>query len=84
MERALRPDGFGGDPSPYFLETISAVFDHAAEFDVIHSHLEWWSLSLGRVLDVPARERQTPRYLYPGYFHVTFPFWCASSAYPRA
>ena len=53
VERALRPDGFGGDPSPYFLETLATVFDHAAEFDVIHSHLEWWSLALGRVLPVP-------------------------------
>jgi glycosyltransferase involved in cell wall biosynthesis len=53
VDRALRPDGFGDDPSPYFLETLAAVFDHAAEFDVIHSHLEWWSLSLGRVIQVP-------------------------------
>jgi glycosyltransferase involved in cell wall biosynthesis len=53
VERALRPEGFGGDPSPYFLETLATVFDHASEFDVIHSHLEWWSLALGRVLPVP-------------------------------
>lgn len=51
---ALRPTGFGGDPGPHLLETLTKVLDHAGEFDVIHSHLEWWSLILGRVLPMPA------------------------------
>jgi glycosyltransferase involved in cell wall biosynthesis len=43
VARALRSDGYSGDPSPWFYATIRAVLDRAAEFDVIHSHLEWAS-----------------------------------------
>ncbi len=50
---ALRPDGYTGDPMPYFLETMRSVLDHATEFDLIHSHLEWASLLLARVSPVP-------------------------------
>ena len=53
VEAALRPSGFGDDPSPYFLETLAAVFTRGREFDVVHSHLEWWSLALARGLAVP-------------------------------
>ncbi|MBI2777069.1 MAG: glycosyltransferase family 4 protein [Chloroflexi bacterium] len=53
VPKALRPAGFGGDPSPQFLETIEAILDRAGEFDVIHSHLEWWSVALARLLPVP-------------------------------
>lgn len=53
VEAALRPSGFGEDPSPYFLETLAAVFAHGREFDVVHSHLDWWSLALARALAVP-------------------------------
>ncbi len=53
VDRALRPDGFGGDPSPWFLATMNDVLAHEREFDVIHSHLEWWSLTLARVMRVP-------------------------------
>jgi glycosyltransferase involved in cell wall biosynthesis len=53
IDAALRPAGFGDDPSPYFLETLNAVFDRGTEFDVVHSHLEWWSLALARGLAVP-------------------------------
>ncbi|HEX5591445.1 MAG TPA: glycosyltransferase family 4 protein [Candidatus Limnocylindrales bacterium] len=53
VPEALRPAGFGGDPAPHFLETIQALLDHASEFDVIHSHLEWWSILLARVVPVP-------------------------------
>jgi glycosyltransferase involved in cell wall biosynthesis len=50
---ALRPEGYMGDPMPYFLATMRAVLDHASEFDLIHSHLEWSSLLLARVSPVP-------------------------------
>ena len=53
VERALRPAGFGGDPSPWFLATLHSVLDRARDFDLIHSHLEWWSLTLARVSPVP-------------------------------
>ena len=53
VDEALRPAGFGDDPSPYFLETLNAVFARGADFDVVHSHLEWWSLALPRGLQVP-------------------------------
>ncbi|MEW5992207.1 MAG: glycosyltransferase family 4 protein [Chloroflexota bacterium] len=53
VDEALRPAGFGDDPSPYFLETLDAVFARGSEFDVVHSHLEWWSLALPRGLRAP-------------------------------
>jgi glycosyltransferase involved in cell wall biosynthesis len=53
IEAALRPSGFGGDPSPYFLQTLAAVLARGREFDVVHSHLEWWSLAMARALTVP-------------------------------
>ena len=36
VARALRPDGFRGDSSPWFYATIRAVLDRARDFDVIH------------------------------------------------
>lgn len=53
VPEALRPQGFRGDPLPYFLATMTSVLDHADEFDLIHSHLEWSSLLLARVAPVP-------------------------------
>ena len=53
VERALRPEGYTGDPMPYMLLTMDSVLDHALEFDLIHSHLEWASLLLARVSPVP-------------------------------
>ena len=50
---ALRPEGYTGDPMPYFLATMRAVLDRASDFDLIHSHLEWASLLLARVSPVP-------------------------------
>jgi len=50
---AMRPLGFGGDPGPYFMATMREVIDRADEFDVVHSHLEWWNLLLAQVLPVP-------------------------------
>jgi glycosyltransferase involved in cell wall biosynthesis len=52
IPKALRPAG-GGDPSGYMLATMIAVLDQEAEFDVIHSHLEWSSVLLARATHVP-------------------------------
>ena len=53
VPEALRPAGFGGDPSPWFLSTILAVLERAREFDVIHSHVEWYSPIISKVSPVP-------------------------------
>jgi glycosyltransferase involved in cell wall biosynthesis len=53
VDRALRPAGVEADSSGWFLSTVQQVLDHADEFDVIHSHLEWWSLPLARVSATP-------------------------------
>ncbi|MBA3236008.1 MAG: glycosyltransferase family 4 protein [Chloroflexi bacterium] len=53
VPNALRPAGYDGDAAPWFYLTIQAVLDRAAEFDIIHSHLEWASCLLSRVSPVP-------------------------------
>jgi glycosyltransferase involved in cell wall biosynthesis len=54
VDRALRPAGIESDASGWFATTVKMVIDQAAEFDVIHSHLEWWSIPLARLSPVPA------------------------------
>jgi glycosyltransferase involved in cell wall biosynthesis len=53
VDRALRPAGVESDSSGWFLTTVQAVMDRISEFDVIHSHLEWWSIPLARMSSVP-------------------------------
>jgi glycosyltransferase involved in cell wall biosynthesis len=53
VERALRPEGYMGEPMPYMLATMRSVLDRASEFDLIHAHLEWANLMLARVSPVP-------------------------------
>ena len=53
VETALRPAGIEGDSGGWFSKTVEIVNAHATEFDVIHSHLEWWSLPLARISPVP-------------------------------
>ncbi len=53
VEEALRPSGYSADPSPWFYLTIQEVLDRAAEFDIIHSHLEWANFLLARVSPIP-------------------------------
>jgi glycosyltransferase involved in cell wall biosynthesis len=56
VPRALWPAGFGGDPSGWFVSTIQSVLARAVEFDVVHSHLEWYSpllAGLGASAGVP-------------------------------
>lgn len=50
---ALRPAGIESEGDQWFRATISAVQERSAEFDVIHSHLEKWSLPLARASRVP-------------------------------
>lgn len=53
VPEALRPAGYVGDPLPWFHLTMREVVDRAADFDIIHSHLEWASLILARVSPIP-------------------------------
>ena len=53
VPEALRPAGYTGDTLPYMQRTLHEVLARASEFDLIHSHLEWMSLLLARVTDVP-------------------------------
>ncbi len=51
-EAVWRSD-FVGDPAPWFNATVQRVLDHATEFDLIHSHIEWYSPLLARAAPVP-------------------------------
>lgn len=53
VPRALRPTGHGGDISGYMVTTMLEVLDREREFDLIHSHLEWYSLALQRATTRP-------------------------------
>jgi glycosyltransferase involved in cell wall biosynthesis len=53
VDRALRPAGIEGDAGGWFTSTVKQVVEQAADFDVVHSHLEWWSLPLARMAPVP-------------------------------
>src|SRR5215213_2570070 len=53
VDAALRPAGVEGDAGGWFASTVKQVLEQASEFDVIHSHLEWWSVPLGRMSPVP-------------------------------
>jgi glycosyltransferase involved in cell wall biosynthesis len=53
VERALRPAGIENDAGGWFATTVKMVVEQAKEFDVIHSHLEWWSIPLARLSPVP-------------------------------
>jgi glycosyltransferase involved in cell wall biosynthesis len=53
VPKSLRPAGFGEDPSGFILSTMLTVLDREREFDLIHSHLEWSSLILGRAARQP-------------------------------
>jgi glycosyltransferase involved in cell wall biosynthesis len=53
VPEALRPIGFGGDPSAYFTVTMLEVLRRAEQFDVIHSHLELHSILVAHASPVP-------------------------------
>jgi glycosyltransferase involved in cell wall biosynthesis len=49
VPKALRPAGFGGDSSGWFVATAMAAIQQSAEFDVIHAHIEWYSAMLAGI-----------------------------------
>ena len=53
VPRALRPAGLDDDVGSWFAATVTAVLERMDEFDVVHSHLEWWSMPLARMARVP-------------------------------
>jgi glycosyltransferase involved in cell wall biosynthesis len=53
VDRALRPAGIESDASGWFATTVKMVVEQGSEFDIIHSHLEWWSIPLARLAPVP-------------------------------
>lgn len=53
VEKALRPAGIETDSGGWFATTVNMVAEQAADFDIIHSHLEWWSVPLARMSPVP-------------------------------
>jgi glycosyltransferase involved in cell wall biosynthesis len=53
VPRALRPIGYTGDSLPYVQLTLQLLLARLADFDVIHSHLEWANLLLARISPVP-------------------------------
>ena len=53
VEKALRPAGIEADSGGWFATTVNMVAEQAADFDIIHSHLEWWSVPLARMSTVP-------------------------------
>ena len=48
VEKALRSDGFTGDTGPYFRRTIELLQDRLDDFDVVHLHLDSWSVPILR------------------------------------
>lgn len=46
IDAPLRPAGLEDDSAPAFERTLSLVLERATEFDVIHSHLEQYSMDL--------------------------------------
>ena len=53
VPRALRGQGFTGDPSPWFTATQLQVLRHQGDLDVIHSHLDFHSVLLARAASTP-------------------------------
>ena len=53
VPRALRPVGHGGDIGGYLVATMLKVLDRQADFDVIHSHLDWFGLIIRRASKTP-------------------------------
>lgn len=53
VERALRPAGRLLDEVPAMVATLDAVVRRAADFDVVHAHVEFAGLLLARALQVP-------------------------------
>jgi len=53
VPRALRPIGFGDDPTSSFRRTVELVLEQQDGFDLIHAHVDPWSLELARRARIP-------------------------------
>ena len=53
VPRALRPIGFGDDPTAAFDSTVEAVLARQDDFDLIHAHVDRWNLELARRSRIP-------------------------------
>jgi glycosyltransferase involved in cell wall biosynthesis len=53
VDEALRLTGFSRPADGFMLETALRVLDDADRFDLIHSHLEWAGMFLGRATRTP-------------------------------
>jgi glycosyltransferase involved in cell wall biosynthesis len=53
VPHALRTAGHGGDVGGYMITTMLRLLDREGEFDLIHSHLEWYSVVLQRATSRP-------------------------------
>ena len=53
VPEALRPAASHEDIGAWFAQTVNEVVQRLGEFDVVHSHLEWWSIPLARISTVP-------------------------------
>lgn len=53
VPEALRPAGYEDSGQGFLLATAMQVLDRAPEFDLIHSHIEWAGLWLGRATRTP-------------------------------
>jgi glycosyltransferase involved in cell wall biosynthesis len=54
VETALRPAGIDPESGPASMEaTIALALEHAAEFDVVHAHLEQFNVHVARAMPVP-------------------------------
>ena len=52
-ERALRLDPTVADPYPYTMLALGMAFERAAEFDLLHSHLDYFALPFARLVRTP-------------------------------
>jgi glycosyltransferase involved in cell wall biosynthesis len=53
VDEALRTNELGANPMPWFLQTLRMILGRATDFDVIHSHLDWWGVLLAECSPVP-------------------------------
>ncbi len=53
VAHSLRNNGPETDATAGFLHTLELVLEHEDRFDLIHSHIEFWSLALGRAARKP-------------------------------
>lgn len=53
IPESLRSVGISADAMPYTVTTMLDVLRRAADFDIVHAHLDWAGLILARVCPVP-------------------------------